>query len=63
MTMQQRIVCNFGRKMMDLAALETNDTIANALARVGERLAETASIDGLTDVDHKIIRYAHQKIS
>jgi len=58
MTDNQRLICNFGRKMMEMAATESNDTISNAFARVGEHLAEKASFKGLTALDHDIIRFA-----
>jgi len=63
MNTEERKISRFGRQMMDLAAMERNDAIANALSRVGEHLAEKASIEGLTDLDKKVIRYANQKIN
>jgi hypothetical protein len=58
MTPNQRLIANFGRKMMDMAAIEKNDVLSNAFARVGEHLAERASFKGLTALDHDIIRFA-----
>lgn len=58
MTPAQRLIANFGRTMMDMAAIEKNDTISNAYARVGEHLAEKASFKGLNKLDHEIIAYA-----
>lgn len=58
MTPAQRNVSNFGRKMMEMAATEKNDMISNALARVGEHLAEKSSVKGLTTVDLQLIRFA-----
>lgn len=58
MTPAQYTIANFGRTMMEMAAVEKNDMLSNNLARVGERLAEKASLKGLTDLDHQIIRFA-----
>jgi len=63
MTTEQKVLASFGRQMMELAMVEKNDMIANALSRVGEHLAERASVDGLEPVDHKVIAYAHGKIN
>jgi len=60
MTENQRLIASFGRRMMDFAQFHSNDKISNELARVGYRLAETASLANLSDLDKKIIRYARQ---
>lgn len=61
MTPAQRNISNFGRKMMDMAAVEKNDMISNALARIGEHLAEKSSVKGLSNLDLQIIRFAKAK--
>lgn len=58
MTPAQRSISNFGRTMMHMAATEKNDMLSNALARVGEHLAEKSSFKGLNDLDRKIFRFA-----
>lgn len=62
MTDRQRFISDFGRKMMFLAATEKNDVLSNAFARVGEELAERASMKGLTALDHDIIRFARTRM-
>lgn len=62
MTNNQVRIADFGRRMMDLAAVHQNDQISNELSRIGNRLAETASLDGLTELEKKVIRYARQII-
>ena len=62
MTDRQRFISDFGRKMMFLAATEKEDVISNAFARVGEELAEKASMKGLTALDHDIVRLARTRM-
>lgn len=62
MTDRQRFISDFGRKMMYLAATEKNDTLSNAFARVGEELAEEASMKRLSELDHRIIRFAKTRM-
>ena len=58
MTDRQRFISDFGRKMMALAATEKNDMLSNAFARVGEFIAEEASMKRLSELDHQIVRFA-----
>jgi len=60
MTEQQRYIAAFGRKMMDLARHHDNDKISNELSRVGNQLAEKASLKDLTELDKKVIQFAKQ---
>lgn len=62
MTDRQRFISDFGRKMMFLAATEKNDVLSNAFARVGEELAEKASMKGLTALDHDVVRFARTRM-
>jgi hypothetical protein len=62
MTDRQRFISDFGRKMMYLAATEKNDTLSNAFARVGEELAEEASMKCLSELDHQIVRFAKTRM-
>ena len=62
MTDAQRLISNFGRQMMFLASTEKNHSISNAMARVGEHLAEKSSFKGLTKLDHDIIRFAKTRM-
>lgn len=62
MTDRQRFISDFGRKMMFLAATEKNDVLSNAFARVGEELAEKASMKGLTALDHDIVHFARTRM-
>lgn len=61
MTDQQRTIADFGRRMMYMAAVEKNDIFSNAMARVGERLAENASFKGLSDLDLQVVRYCYAR--
>lgn len=59
LTPTQLSIVNFGRRMMDLAERGDIDlTIVNALCRVGDQLANTASTDHLTEADKMVIRFA-----
>jgi len=62
MTDRQRFIADFGRKMMFLAATEKEDVLSNAFARVGELLAENASMKGLTALDHEVVRFARTRL-
>lgn len=62
MTERQRFISDFGRKMMSLAATEQNDMLSNAFARVGEFIAEEASMKRLSELDHQIVRFAKTRM-
>lgn len=62
MTDHQRFIADFGRKMMTLASTENNNVISNAFARVGEQLAEKASMKGLTALDYKVVGFAKARM-
>lgn len=63
MTPTQRLIADFGRTMMTMAATEKNDVLSNAFARVGEQLAEKASFKGLTKLDHELIAFAKSRMT
>ena len=66
-TQSQRIVSAFGRKMM--WASESGEymniplEILNQFSRIGEEMAETGSMDNLSTLDKKVIKYAKAKIN
>lgn len=61
MTVSQIKIANFGREMMNFSANNYGSApleILNAMSRVGEQLAETASLKNLSPADHMLLRYA-----
>ena len=66
MTADQRRVSTFGRKMVSFSEKNVKqDTpleILNAFSRVGEHLAEKATMKGLSDLDKQIVRFAVKKL-
>jgi len=65
MTPAQRTISNFGRRMMQYS--EDNGAtvpleILNAFSRIGEELAETASVKNLTAADKMVIKYAKKVV-
>jgi hypothetical protein len=65
MTPKQKQISSFGRKMMTFSENGNQSIpleILNAFSRVGEHLAEKATIKGLSDADKQVVHFAIKKL-
>jgi hypothetical protein len=66
MTASQVKIAAFGRAMMDFSAKNYGAApleILNAMSRVGEEIAESASLKNLSATDHMLLRYSKKLMS
>lgn len=62
MSEKQKVIASFGRKMIAFQEKGGNGKtpleILNAFSRIGEEMAETASMKNLSDTDKMVVKYA-----